>query len=470
MPPRVVTRQRVLPSFDFAQDPERAKRVEGLRHPMRPRAGAAYRAPFAAGAWEPWLRVTRCLLAGFVLWLLCLSVVTAAEPQLLVGTAKRDLTPPVKTPLAGYSRRGGKPATGTLDPVSVRAVVLQAQDTTVALVSCDLLIIDERLFEAVKARVRAGSSRPIALLLAATHTHSGPGAYGQKFLEKLSMGHFDPAVFDFLVTRIAQAILEARATLQPASVRYAAAPTEGLVVNRMQPDGVVDAEVTVLAFEDRRGAPRAIVVSFGAHPTTLGAWNMRLSADYPGVLARAIEERYPEAMCLFLAGAVGDQAPVKQGERFERPKWLGEQLASRVLALLAQATQGTSDSLQVVQRTVALPPARIRLGPVTLPSWLGRSLVDDDASVSVVKLDRIMVFGLPCDVSAELGLDVKQRARRAGYQPVVVGFANDYIGYCLPERLYRTISYEASLAFNGPTTGSMLVEELKRMMGQLSDQ
>ncbi len=396
------------------------------------------------------------------------SLVTAAEPQLLVGTAKRDLTPPVRTPLAGYSRRGGKPATGTLDPVSVRAVVLQTQDTTVALVSCDLLIIDERLFEAVKARVRASSSTPIALLLAATHTHSGPGAYGQKFLEKLSMGHFDPAVFDFLVTQIAQAIRDASATLQPATVRDAAAPTEGLVVNRMQPGGVVDAEVTVLAFDGLGGKPLAVVVSFGAHPTTLGAWNMQLSADYPGVLTRTLEARYPGAVCLFLAGAVGDQGPVKRGERFERPKWLGEQLASRVLALLAKATHDTPGSLQVAQRTVALPPARVRLGPVTLPAWLGRSLVDDDASVSVVKLDRIMLFGLPCDVSAELGLDLKQHARRAGYQPVVVGFANDYIGYCLPERLYRTHSYEASMAFNGPKTGELLVGELEQMMDQLA--
>ena len=103
-----------------------------------------------------------------------------------------------------------------------------------------------------------------------------------------------------------------------------------------------------------------------------------------------------------------------------------------------------------------------------MPSWLGRSLVDDDASVSVVKLDRTVFFGLPCDVSAELGLDLKQHARRADYQPVVVGFANDYIGYCLPERLYRTRSYEAAMAFNGPTTGELLVGELKRMMDQLA--
>jgi hypothetical protein len=350
----------------------------------------------------------------------------------------------------------------------VRALVLNAQETTVAVVSCDLLLIDERLFDAVRTRVSQHVRPPMALLIAATHTHSGPGAYGQKFLEKLSMGHFDPAVFEFLAAQIAQAIIEASRQMQPVTVRYAVESTTGLVVNRMQPDGLVDAELAVLAFEDHRRQPVAVVVNFSAHPTTLGARNMHLSADYPGVVARAVEERYPGATCLFIPGAVGDQSPVKQGEGFQPTSRLGEQLASRVMALLEGASPRTTDSLQVIQRTVALPPARVRLGPVTLPSWLGRSLVDDDASVSVVQVDEVVLFGVPCDLSAELGLHVKQHARQAGYQPIVVGFANDYIGYCLSEQAYHTRSYEASLAFNGPKTGELLVEELKQMFDEIA--
>lgn len=396
------------------------------------------------------------------------SLVTAEEDQLLLGTATRDLTPPVKSPLAGYSRRKGRPRTGVLDPVSVRALALKAQETTVAVASCDLLIIDERLFEAVSARVTQHVPQPMALLIVATHTHSGPGAYGQTFLEKLSMGHFDPAVFEFLAAQIAQAIVEASREMQPVTARYAVESTAGLVVNRMLPDGLVDAELAVLAFEDRRRQPVAVVVNFGAHPTTLGAWNMRLSADYPGVVARAVEERYPGATCLFIPGAVGDQGPVKRGEGVTPPKWLGEQLASRAMALLENASPRTTGSLRVIQRTVALPPARVRLGPVTLPSWFGRSLVDDDASVSVVRVGEAVLFGVPCDLSAELGLSVKRHARQAGYQPILAGLANDYIGYCLPERLYRTRSYEASLAFNGPKTGELLVEQLKQMLDELA--
>jgi hypothetical protein len=388
-----------------------------------------------------------------------------------VGTAKLELVPPVKTPLAGYSGRRGKPAVGVHDPPFVRAIVMRGGGTMVALASCDLLIIDERLFEAVRERLSAaGHEAPMGLLVAATHTHSGPGAYGQKFLEKLSMGHFDPAVFEFLTERIVQAVETASGRLQPVTVRYAAASAEGLVVNRMDHQGVVDSEVAVLAFDDPRRQPLAVLVNFSAHPTTLGAWNQQMSADYPGALAQAIERRYPSAICLFFAGAVGDQGPMKHGEAFERPQRLGEQLAAHVAKLLEGAQQEHASMLAVAQRTVRLPPASLRIGPLRLPGWLARSLVDDDASLTLAAVNGAILIGLPCDMSAELGLELKRHARTLGLHPFLIGFANDYVGYCLPERLYGTNSYEASMAFNGPTTGTLLVEELKRMMDELIGQ
>ncbi len=411
----------------------------------------------------------RAAAVGFCVSGLTLCPHAASAEPLVVGTAKLDLIPPVKTPLAGYSRRKGRLATGVHDPPFVRVVAIHADDTTVALVSCDLLVIDERLFDAVKTRFQATEPhRPIHLLLAATHTHSGPGAYGQKWLEKISMGHFDPVVFEFLASRIAQAISTALAKMQPVTMSDAATMTTGLVTNRMRPDGVVDPELSVVAFLDAQRNPVAVVVDFSAHPTTLGAWNTLLSADYPGVLAQQIEQRYPTSVCLFLAGAVGDQGPVKQGEGFDRPTWLGTELATHVSVLVDQSHPEPVPSVFVEQRVVRLPPAHLRLGSVLLPSWFSQPFVDDDATLTVIAIGPVLLMGVPCDFSAELGLTLKSYAREKGFRPLVVGFANDYIGYCLPERWYRTQAYEAMLAFNGPRTGELLVETLKQMIDQLA--
>ncbi len=401
---------------------------------------------------------------------LFLSPHRVAADGVRVGIAKAEFVLPQRVPLAGYSRRTGDPSRGIHDPVGVRALVVEDADTTAALVSSDLLIVDERLFEAVRRRLLAeGIPERLVLLLAATHTHSGPGGYGKKFLEKISMGHFDPRVLDALVETISHAILRAYATRSPARMAHGTLMTQGLVVNRADPDGPVDAEVAVVAFyRPERETPEAVLVGFAAHPTTLGSWNAFLSADYPGVVARELERRFPASTCLFVAGAVGDQAPVKAGVGFERAEWIGQVIAREAEELLRALRPAEIQGVQALQERFFLPPARVRLNRrVGLPRWLSRQLVDDDATLSVVTVGETVFFGVPCDLAAALGQGLKASARARGLEPIVVGFASDYIGYCVSEAQYRTGTYEALMAFNGPATGPLLVERLTQMLSQV---
>ena len=402
---------------------------------------------------------------GWLLVLIC-CIPAPASAELRLGTAKRSLVPPVKTPLAGFSRRKGALAEGMLDPVYVRALAWRDKDTTVALASCDLLIIDETLYQAVKARVDAASPSPIQLIVASTHTHSGPGAYGHKFLEKISMGHFNQQVFDFLAAQISQAVLDAAAQTQPVTVRYGAGETDGLALNRMSTDGPLDAQVRVVRFDSLQGKPAALLVNFSAHPTTLGAWNMRMSADYPGVLMRELDARYPGALTVFVAGAVGDQGPAKHGDRYQATEWLGKQLARRVEAVQTDPAPSASDEVRAWQRVERLPPANITYKGKSFPGWLARTLVDDDATLSLATIGRVAFIGAPCDLTSELGERLRKRAEADGFRPVIVGFADDYIGYCMPRVLYESGSYEASMAFNGPDTGELLVQWLSAMLDE----
>ncbi len=389
--------------------------------------------------------------------------------EVLVGVAREELVLPQRVPLAGYSRRKGKPSTGVHDPVAVRALVLKDAQTTAVLVSCDLLIIDERLFEAVRRRlVERGFPASTVLLVAATHTHSGPGGYGTTFLEKVSMGHFDARVFEEIVERVARAVQHAADGAAPARVAHRSATVNGLSTNRVVEGGPVETELTVTAWYREAPEPFAIIVGFSAHPTALGAWNREVSADYPGVLVREVERRFPSARCVFFAGSVGDQAPATQGEGFGRAETLGRLLASHVIGAIEHAVPVPLAGLQARQAVVPLAPARVRLGRMlVLPRWLGASLVDDDATVTVVAAGGIVWLGVPCDLVASLGEELKRAARAQGYAPVIVGFSDDYIGYCVTEAVYRTAEYEALMAFNGPETGSRIVEHLRGMVEAL---
>ena len=397
------------------------------------------------------------------------SDANATAHEVKAGVAYEPFVLPAHVPLAGYSKRHGRPSSGVRDPVGVRALVVSDGETTAALVSADLLIVDEQLAAAVRARLTAeGVPAAFGVMLAATHTHSGPGAYGHRFLEKLSMGHFDPAVFDAIVEAVVRAVLRARATLAPVRVSVQRAATSGLVENRVDPGGLADAEVTVVTgFHPGERTPFLILVNFSAHPTTLGAWNRALSADYPGVVVRELERRIPGVVAMFVVGSVGDQAPVKSGDRDERAERVGHPLAEQVVALLATARPEAPEGVRAMQTLMPLPPARLRLGRVLLPSWLGRPLVDDDATLSLLQVGRIIFFGVPCDLTAGLGAELKDAARARGLEPVVVGFADDYIGYCVPAALYAAKQYESAMAFNGPNTGELVVAELKRLLSEL---
>ena len=399
-----------------------------------------------------------------------ITTATALASEVRAGVAQAPFVLPDRVPLAGYSRRRGDASTGIRDPIGVRALVVQDDDTTAALVSSDLVIINEQLSEAVHNRL-AGTRVPgdTVLLLAATHTHAGPGAYGNRFIEKLSMGHYDATVFDALVRTMTDTIVRAHEALAPVRVAYAVGMTDGLVRNRVFDEGIVDPELLVSGFYRlQERDPFAVLVNFSAHPTALGAWNLQLSGDYPGVLMREIEQRFPGTTCLFFAGSVGDQAPVKLGSDYEPAERIGLALAGHVITAVRGMQPKAPARVTARQDHIPLPPAQVRIGGVTLPRWFGSRLVDDDATLSVLLVGPTAFIGIPCDMSVELGRELKQAAQANGLNPVLVGFANDYIGYCVPESLYRTGHYEAGMAFNGPKTGRLIVEHLVQMLDRLA--
>jgi len=307
------------------------------------------------------------------------------------------------------------------------------------------------------------------VMIAATHTHSGPGAWGAKFLEKVSMGHYNPAVFARLADAISRAALQAYAQRVPAGMACDTARLEGWSHNRVDDAGLVDVDVPVCALRRAADAqPIAVLTGFAAHPTTLGASSMALSGDYPGVAARAVEAKFPTALCLFFAGAVADQGPVKSGGGFEAAERLGEALAGTVIAAVARGTAAPLRDLQAAQERMPLAPATLRLGTKRVPAWLGRRMVDDDATLTVVRAGLLALFGVPCDLAASLGEELKSAARADGLVPLVAGFGSDYIGYCMPAALYETGHYEARMMFNGPATGPEIIRQLIAMFKRLA--
>lgn len=81
----------------------------------------------------------------------------------------------------------------------------------------------------------------------------------------------------------------------------------------------MDPDLFLLKCEDMEGHLTALVYQYACHPTTLGSDNYLITADYPGVVRRILEENHPGLTTLFLQGCGADIKPrvTADGDRFK---------------------------------------------------------------------------------------------------------------------------------------------------------
>jgi hypothetical protein len=393
----------------------------------------------------------------------------AVADKLTAGAARVEITPPVGMPLQGYGARRGEPSTGVHDPLYARVLVVKNSQRQLVLVSCDLMGVTENFTMAIlKKAKRQMPLRRRDLIVFATHTHSGAGGLSDRFALQFVGGRFRPRLFEETTDKIAAAIVRAAQHAQPVRVAFARGETENLNKNRAERDRPVDRELGVMRVSGSDGKAVAWFVNFAAHPTVLGM-NWEFSADYPGCIARQLER--DGAVALFANGAAGDlniqgQRNLSREAKAER---VGTTLAHAAIGLISGASSEELAILDVRRVEVELPPVRIRAGRCTIPSWIGDCVFPRHAPVQLARVGRALLLAVPLEVNAEVGLAWKREAAKRGYELFLIGYANDYIGYIVPEKTYRTDDYEARTSFYGAQFDSYLTEVVVRMMEMMAE-
>jgi neutral ceramidase len=253
----------------------------------------------------------------------------APAPDLRAGAATAVLPLPAGVPLAGYgsfARRGLlpdlfggaphafwlKPAQGTRDPIMVRALVVETSAARLLWVAVDLIAVDATFVSDLTARLRAAGFGYSALIVSASHTHSGPGAFiDSELFGVLVMDRFDPSIRHALLDGIVQAATSAEQGKEPA--RVGTGRETAPLVTRSRLAQPLDSEIVLIKLVSRNGSPIALVWSFAIHGTVLGPRNLLLSGDVMGVASRALE-RALGVPVLFVNGAVADVSPAGHGE------------------------------------------------------------------------------------------------------------------------------------------------------------
>ncbi len=343
-----------------------------------------------------------------------------------VGAAVVDVTPQPGLAMSGYLARTS-PATGTHDPITVRAL---AVDNTV-LVTVDVCGLHEDSCTRIRSAVAAAGTPVGTVLVAATHTHGGPAVVPGRL-----GGPVDPAYLAELEQACVDAVRAASRARRPAQVWYGVGADPGVARNRRRPDGPTDPALPVVRFVDGDGDVVAVLVAYACHPVVLSADNTLWTADYPGVVRAELERAHPGAAAFFLTSCCGDantghparasMAPSASDRRtFAACAEAGQRIAAAALAASMEPVAGRGGVSEVRQGEVCVD---LSDGQGTWP-----------ALVSVLDWSGVRLVALPGEQFAATGLAL--RAAIPG-PLVIAGYTDGCPGYFPTEPEYTHGGYE----------------------------
>jgi len=411
------------------------------------------------------------------------------------GVATVDITPKTSLWMAGFAART-QPSQGTAMPLHAKALALEdARGQRLVVVTLDVLGVtagmSDRIGAAVATRHRVSRDR---LLLASSHTHSGPVVDTQLMVAYDVTPQQRRDVETYTATfeaQVVDVVGRALRSLAPATL-HAGEGTATFAANRRvqyAANGPVDHRVPMLRV-DVGGSPKAILFSYACHNTTLPASHVEWHGDYAGVAQAAIEAATPGLTALFMTGCGADANPNPRGTR-ENVQQHGEALAKAVrdtMGALSPVEGPTRAAMALVDLpfAAALTPdewkQRFRLADpyVARHSRLMDEVRARDGALPMSQKMPVQVWRFGTSLTlvtlgGEVVVDYALRLRRDHPDDHVwpVGYANDVFGYVPSKRILDEGGYEgggALLYYGRPGPFDATVEDrifasLERLMG-----
>jgi neutral ceramidase len=368
---------------------------------------------------------------------------------LMAGVAWADITPPLEVGLLTSSVKGEYGSFESVrTPLKARVLVLRSAGEAVAIVSMDLLALNDTSVGGWEAFKKEMSSiiPSEKIILTCTHTHNAPESVA---LSNLYLTEPYRKWLAMVKQLTREAIETAMSQLRPCSLSLATSKLNGFSLQRrilvtgniimsdlVQPISAelmqrepVDKRVHTLRLQDAEGNGIATVVHAICHPVHEMCLP-HISADFPGEMCLALEAQPENGIPLFLNGAAGDTNPptVSQGPEFARRH--GQSLA-RIANLR--------------QREIAIDTAIFRFAHQQLmlserkeAKMTNRQ--DACARLSAIRIGSLAILFLPGEPFVETALAIEKSSPFE--QTIVVGFGENNIGYIPTEEAFNLGGYE----------------------------
>lgn len=442
----------------------------------------------------------RIISTAMMLFTLAVTTTTRLDAGLLrCGAAAIDITP-LRFPVSMTGGFQDRHAMQAHDRLHARCVVLDDGTTRIAIVICDSCLITRDIYDESKAAASKATGIPVnRILTAATHTHSAPTAvplaqcnpdpeYVQHLTAQITQAivkaeaHLESAEIGWGVVAVPEEVSNRRWFVKPQAlqpnpfeepgdkVRTNPPRGSGLLI---KPAGPVDPDVAFLSVRNSEGQPISLLANYGLHYVG-GIPSGQVSADYFGEFARQIAVRFEVEddkgfVGMMSNGASGDVNNYRfldarpRSEPFVRVKAVASLVADRVAASHELINFQNDATIQMSERELEvgirqpndeqLEKAKALLAKAADPERLTMNevyareavqLTESDPKVHIklqaVAIDELAIVSVPCEVFAEIGLEIKQRSPFK--TTFLIGLANGYNGYLPSPEQHRLGGYE----------------------------
>jgi len=399
-----------------------------------------------------------------------LGQAAVALAEFRAGIAVRVVTPKPLLPVSG-GVGPSNPVVHKRGDLTVRALVLESGGTRVAFVSTDFLGFPAVLGDRVRQQVHSIPATNI--LIGATHTHSAPDCYG--FPNGRGGTDADLDYLDFVCNKAAEAINEAVAGLQTATLRIATGKANGKIAYNYYAPQLYDPRCSVMQAVGPDGNPFATLVNYAIHPEVLGPSQGILSPDMVGPLYDRIAAS-GGGIGIFMNGALGGMvtADVRGPEGKDMQTWkecrrIGHRLADEALRIVSSSAAQSNPEIRCAGREVTLPVdsplllAIMKSSPLKLAKPDKKSIT---TYVNLVQVGSAQILTIPGEALPNIGYYLKRKM--AGRHNLLFGLTNDALGYILTKEDWNSFERYDYITRTclGEKTGEILIRESLRLVNE----
>jgi hypothetical protein len=395
-----------------------------------------------------------------------------------IGVATCDITPPEGATMVGYSPRISE----RIDiPLRAECLYCVGGGGAWLIIGGDFIGLARARSDALRSEIATRTGLPFeAILIAATHTHSGPRTLGFEDDSPNPIDHgYISALMGKLVDLAARAVAsanpgrfeivrtEAREWMSNRRVKQA----DGTCINEWQDfegkhTGYVDPLMSILTVIRPDRSTDLVLINYGCHPVVLGPESRGISGDYVGYLKRELEARQIAKTSMFLLAPSGDINPrVCITNSPELAEKMGVELAG-VVEQTIRKTDAKSESITrgaLGGATVDWNIVRTRDAmkqPESAKSRIGQTL---STCMTALSAGDLCFVGLPGEpFSAYRALICAKSPFR---HTLVVAMTQDYCGYFPTDRAQLEGGYETKMAPADVMEAALVEHALKAING-----